>query len=83
MNSISAFIIELKKYRGAISKQELKTLKGQALKGDLVGAKKGLEKVVRKYSNMKMAHNQTKHILKHHEIDYRGQLAICMENLSK
>ncbi|MCQ4922219.1 hypothetical protein NE686_03925 [Tissierella carlieri] len=41
---IKLFVIELKKYRGKIPKQALKTIRGQALSGDLVGARKGLEK---------------------------------------
>lgn len=39
------FIKELGKYRGCLPRQIIKTLKGQALSGDLVGAKKGLEKI--------------------------------------
>ncbi|MDU6542908.1 hypothetical protein [Clostridium sp.] len=39
------FIKELGKYRGYLPRQIIKTLRGQALSGDLVGAKKGLEKI--------------------------------------
>ena len=39
------FIKELGKYRGCLPRQIIKTLRGQALSGDLVGAKKGLEKI--------------------------------------
>ena len=40
------FIKHLKKYRGNISKQQLKTIRGQALSGNLEGAKLGLKKVL-------------------------------------
>lgn len=39
------FIKELGKYRECLPRQIIKTLRGQALSGDLVGAKKGLEKI--------------------------------------
>lgn len=42
------FIKQLKKYRGKIHKQTIKTLRGQALSGNLKGAKLGLEKVLKK-----------------------------------
>ena len=42
---MQVFIKELGKYRGCLPRQRIKTLRGQALSGDLVGAKKGLEKI--------------------------------------
>lgn len=42
---MKVFIKELGKYRGYLPRQIIKTLRGQALSGDLVGAKKGLEKI--------------------------------------
>lgn len=42
------FILELKKYRNRLSRQVIKTLRGQALSGDLTGAKKGLNKILGK-----------------------------------
>lgn len=42
---MQAFIKELGKYRECLPRQIIKTLRGQALAGDLVGAKKGLEKI--------------------------------------
>lgn len=42
---MQVFIKELGKYRGYLPRQIIKTLRGQALSGDLVGAKKGLEKI--------------------------------------
>lgn len=41
---INCFIRSLKQYR--LTKQQINTLRGQALKGDLVGAKKGLERMI-------------------------------------
>lgn len=42
---MKVFIKELSKYRSCLPRQRIKTLRGQALSGDLVGAKKGLEKI--------------------------------------
>ena len=40
---VSKFIRLLKKYK--LSKQQRKTIRGQAINGDLEGAKKGLERL--------------------------------------
>lgn len=40
------FIKSLKSYRGKMPKQTIKTIRGQALSGDLEGAKLGLKKVL-------------------------------------
>lgn len=45
---LQSFIKRLGRYRGTIPKHIIKTLKGQALAGDLDGAKKGLETVLNK-----------------------------------
>ena len=42
------FIRRLKKYVGIVDRQTLLTLKGQALAGDLTGAKAGLERIERR-----------------------------------
>ena len=42
------FIKGLKDYRGLLPRQVIKTLRGQALAGDMKGAKKGLKKEVNK-----------------------------------
>ena len=42
------FIKGLKDYRGLLPRQVIKTLRGQALAGDVKGAKKGLKKEVGK-----------------------------------
>lgn len=44
------FIKLLKDYRGILPRQTIKTLRGQALAGDIEGAKKGLKKEVNKYA---------------------------------
>ncbi|MEQ2464749.1 hypothetical protein [Niallia hominis] len=42
------FLMDLKQYKDVLPKQTMKTLKGQALSGDLEGAKKGLGAVLRR-----------------------------------
>ncbi len=42
------FIVKLRQFKSVIPKQVMKTLKGQALSGDLEGAKKGLGTVLRR-----------------------------------
>jgi len=42
------YIKELKTYRHLLPKQTIKTLRGQALSGDLEGAKKGLVTAIKK-----------------------------------
>ncbi len=49
IQEIDRFISSLKHYR--LTKQQIKTLRGQALAGNLAGAKKGLLKAVRKHAN--------------------------------
>ena len=44
------FIIELKRYRRTLPRNVLKTIRGQALAGDLEGARKGLKTALDKYS---------------------------------
>ena len=41
------FIKGLKKYRGKLHKQQIKTLRGQALSGNLEGARLGLKKITK------------------------------------
>jgi hypothetical protein len=43
---INFFIKTLKTQIGKLTKQQMHTLKGQALSGDLDGAKKGLSKLI-------------------------------------
>ncbi len=43
---VSVFIKALKSQVGKLTKQQMYTLKGQALSGDLDGAKKGLSRLI-------------------------------------
>lgn len=51
--STQEYIKELKLYKDVFPKQTIKTLKGQALKGDLAGAKKGLIKLLERRKSMR------------------------------
>lgn len=42
------FLMDLKRYKDVLPKQTMKTLRGQALSGDLEGVKKGLRTVLRR-----------------------------------
>ena len=46
MSEAMKFISRLKKYREELPKQTLKTIRGQALAGDVLGARKGLERLL-------------------------------------
>lgn len=48
---IDFFIESLKSYRDVLTKQQMKTLRGQAIHGDLDGAKRGLKKLVERAEN--------------------------------
>ncbi len=75
--STSKFVRELKAYRHLLPKHDIKTIRGQALGGDLAGAKKGLETTIKKVDVMTMAHRQAKVYIKlYDDCDYRGQM-IC------
>lgn len=41
-----AFLKRLKRHRGWLTRQQLLTLRGQALSGDIVGANKGLDRLL-------------------------------------
>ena len=45
---INRFVKRLSAYKGRIPPQQLKTLRGQALAGDVAGAQKGLERICKK-----------------------------------
>jgi len=45
--SKKSFIELLKEFNRILTKQQIKTLRGQALAGDISGALKGLERIVR------------------------------------
>lgn len=46
--TIGLFIKKLGRYRNILTKQQIKTIKGQALSGDLEGAEVGLERLLAK-----------------------------------
>ena len=48
---INSFIKELGKYRNVLSRQQIKTLKGQAINGNTEDARKGLNKLLRRIKN--------------------------------
>ncbi len=48
MDDPAVFLNELKRYRRQLDKQTLMTLRGQALKGDVEGARRGLDRVLRR-----------------------------------
>lgn len=71
------FIAKLERFRHLLPKQTVKTLRGQALSGNVQGATKGLIKALKKANVMSMAHRQTKVFVKHFGCDdYKGQF-IC------
>lgn len=80
---LQEFIKELKTYRHLLPKQTIKTLRGQAIKGNIEAAKKGLATAVKKAELMTMAHNQTKQIKKHHEVGYKDQFNIGLKESHK
>lgn len=76
---------ELKQYRHLTPKQTLKSIRGQALAGDLAGARKGLETALnKKQSNkdkMTNAHRGARYIARtYNDIDYRTQLSINLKS---
>jgi hypothetical protein len=62
IQEIDRFIGSLKHYRLTI--QQIKTLRGQALAGDLYGARKGLQQILKKrghtYGHSNFTHQQVK-----------------------
>ena len=49
---LESHLLSLKKYRHKLTRQQLLTLRGQILKGDIEAFKKGLNKLLRrKYEN--------------------------------
>ena len=84
---MSDFMKELKQYRHLLPKQTLKSIKGQALSGDIDGARKGLNRVLEKTQSNKdkmvNAHRNTRYIKRQYsDIDYRGQFAISLKEQS-
>ncbi len=63
---MNSFIKELKQYRHMLPKQTLKSIRGQALAGDLEGAKRGLKTALNKTQSnkdkMTNAHRGTRYM---------------------
>lgn len=51
MKSKDKFILKLKNYNKLLTKQQLKTLRGQAVKGDVEAAENGLIKLLKRLDN--------------------------------
>lgn len=78
------FIKELKEHRHFLPKQTIKTIRGQALAGDLEGAKRGLKTALNKTQSnkdkMTNAHRGTRYMKKQYSnIDYHTQLGIYLK----
>ena len=81
---MKAFLELLKGYRHLINKQQLKTLRGQALAGDVEGARKGLQKVLsRKMSKRDMFVNAHRGARYMRDADYRAQFALNLKYIHK
>ena len=78
-HTLQEFIKRLKTYRHLLPKQTVKTIRGQAIKGNIEAAEKGLKTALDKANVMNMAHRQTKVITKHHKADYRDQLQCSLK----
>jgi len=82
---VDNFIKELKKHRHFLPKQTIKTIRGQALSGDLEGAKRGLKTALNKTQSnkdkMTNAHRGTRY-MKHQysDIDYQTQLGLQLKD---
>jgi len=48
MSRVDKFITKLKRYKSILTKQQLKTLRGQAIKGEVEAAEKGLNHMLKK-----------------------------------
>ena len=74
------FINGLKKVRHLLPKQTVKTIRGQAIAGDIQGAMKGLISSLNKADAMEMVHRQTNIIKKYYDdVDYQGQLGLSLK----
>ena len=86
---MEAFLEQLKGYRHLINKQQLKTLRGQALAGDVEGARKGLQKILsRKMSKRDMfinAHRGARYMKARYmkDVDYSAQFALNLKYIHK
>jgi len=80
---MNSFIKELRQYRHILSKQTISSLRGQAISGNVEGAKKGLQTALNKRQSnkdkMTNAHRGTRYMKKQYSnIDYNTQLGIYL-----
>jgi hypothetical protein len=81
---MEAFLEQLKGYRHLINKQQLKTLRGQALAGNVEGARKGLQKILdRKMSKRDIFANAHRGARYMKDADYRVQFALNLKYIHK
>lgn len=81
---METFLEQLKGYRHLINKQQLKTLRGQALAGDVEGARKGLQKILsRKMSKRDIFINAHRGARYMKDADYRAQFALNLKYIYK
>lgn len=86
MYSVNDFMVELKQYRHLLNKQTIKTIRGQALAGDIEGARKGLETSIRKSQSNKdkmiNAHRGTRYMKRRYsEVNYNTQLGLQLKEV--
>lgn len=74
------FIRKLKDHRHLLTRQEIKTLKGQAISGNIEGASKGLAKILKQSEVMTMGHRKTRIDIKYGKENYKERFR---ENLTQ
>lgn len=55
---LNVFIKYLNKYKAVLSKQQYRTIRGQAIAGDIVGAKKGLQALIERSTRNEHTKNE-------------------------
>jgi len=74
------FLLKLNNVKHLLPRHTIKTLRGQALAGDVSGAAKGLIKAIKKTDVMTMGHRQTKVLVKRFGCeDYKGQFIVSLK----
>ena len=75
ITTAKTFVRSLREYRHLLPRHLIKTIRGQALSGDVEGAAKRLKKAINRIDAMTMAHRQTKVYLGlYDDCDYKGQM---------
>lgn len=81
---MNKFVNGLRQYRHVLPRQTISTLKGQALSGDVDGAKKGLITALNKRQSKSEiftnAHRSARYIIKNYkDTDYKTQFALSLK----